>query len=253
MKISHREFLTKLGKIKSKLNSKGNRSTTGSAIFGILVVSRAIVALPEVSLGDLAHAQEAQKQQDQRMSINSSLDSSLCEENPYFFTSKDNYSLSCKLYQQKETARINRLEQEKRQEQEKIKAEVGDILAGTPMESMIEPISKQEKTTAAFLVGIALKESGLGRHAPSKNGRDCYNYWGYKGRINPTSGGYSCFETPQQAVEVVGNRINHFVEQGRDTPQKMLVWKCGASCATHSPSGVQKWVSDVSIYFNKLK
>ncbi len=138
-------------------------------------------------------------------------------------------------------------------QQEKLRQVIADILEDTSMESMIEPISQQEKIVAAFLVGIALKESGLGRHAPVKYGRDCFNYWGYKGGINPTAGGYSCFSSPQHAVEVVGKRIHEFsINQSRNTPSKMLVWKCGSSCFGHTKNGVQKWVSDVSIYFNKI-
>lgn len=131
--------------------------------------------------------------------------------------------------------------------------EVSDILKSTPMQPMIDDIAEKDRVVAGFLVGIALKESGLGVHAPSKGGKDCFNYWGYKGGINPTSGGYSCFSSPGQAVEVVGGRIEDLVAKKIDTPSEMLVWKCGSSCAGHSPSGVAKWVSDVSIYFNKLK
>lgn len=121
-----------------------------------------------------------------------------------------------------------------------------------PIAEMVPYISQQDKTTAAFLIGIAKKESDWGKHSPSKNGRNCYNYWGYKGGYNLTSSGYSCFDSPEQAVEEVGGRITELINKDVNTPQKMLVWKCGASCAGHDPEGVRKWVSDVSLYFYKL-
>ena len=129
---------------------------------------------------------------------------------------------------------------------------ISEILQDTPMEKMANIISRQPRIVSAFLVGIALKESGLGRHAPHKNGKDCYNYWGYKGNINLTAGGYSCFSSPQQAVAVVGKRIANLVQQQIDTPQEMIIWKCGSSCKGHSPARVASWINDVSLYFNRL-
>lgn len=127
------------------------------------------------------------------------------------------------------------------------------ILNGTPMEQMIEPISKQQRIVAAYLVGIAKKESQLGKYAPSKNGVDCFNYWGYKGRVNPVAGGYSCFSSPDEAVKTVGARLEKFaIQQNRNTPAKMIIWKCGSSCETHSPQSVAKWISDVSGYFYEI-
>ncbi len=135
-----------------------------------------------------------------------------------------------------------------------LKNQLSDILVGTPMENMIEPISKQDRTIAAFLVGIALKESQFGKHSPKLHGQDCYNYWGYRGkRARMGTGGHTCFDSPEDAVNTVSKRLKTLVfKQHRTTPQKMLIWKCGNSCATHSPTSVAKWVADVSIYFNKL-
>jgi hypothetical protein len=177
-------------------------------------------------------------------------------------SSQDNYSAtnssledykSKELCQESETDASTELAKILDEQQALLEQEIEPILSGTPMESMIKPISQQDKIVAAFLVGIALKESHLGRRAPVKNGQDCYNYWGYKGGINPTAGGYSCFSSPEEAVKVVGKRLKKLaIEQKRNTPNKMLVWKCGSSCAGHSANGVQKWISDVSIYFNKV-
>jgi len=126
------------------------------------------------------------------------------------------------------------------------------LVSGYPIEKMAKAISKQEKKVASFLIAIAKKESAWGKHVPTKKGKDCFNYWGYRGGENPTESGYSCFETPEEAVAVVGARIQKLVNQGIDTPEKMLVWKCGSSCAAHDPKGVRKWVSDVAQYIDKI-
>ncbi|PIV83693.1 MAG: hypothetical protein COW51_03410, partial [Candidatus Moranbacteria bacterium CG17_big_fil_post_rev_8_21_14_2_50_44_12] len=81
---------------------------------------------------------------------------------------------------------------------------------------------------------------------------DCYNYWGYKGRENVTAGGYSCFSSPEHAVEVVGGKIESLVDRGVKNPAQMISWKCGRSCAGHGQANVQKWISDVAIYFNRI-
>lgn len=127
-----------------------------------------------------------------------------------------------------------------------------DLVDGHPIEKMVSNIAKRNKTVAAFLIGIAKKESDWGVHSPRKNGKDCFNYWGYRGSYNQTLSGYSCFDSPDQAVEVVGGRIKDLIDKKIDTPEKMLVWKCGRSCAEHNPADVRKWVSDVSLYFYKL-
>ncbi len=114
-------------------------------------------------------------------------------------------------------------------------------------------IAKQNKKTAAFLVAIAKKESNWGKFAPQKNGRDCYNYWGYRGKENPTISGFSCFDSPEQAVEIVGSRLTKLIEQEKiDTPREMIVWKCGSNCEAHKAYSVNKWIRDVDFYFNKI-
>jgi hypothetical protein len=141
------------------------------------------------------------------------------------------------------------------QTEDNLKKQLNLILSGTPMEKMIEPISQQDKLIAAFLVGIALKESQLGKHSPKLNGQDCFNYWGYRGkRVRMGTGGHTCFDSPEDAVETVAKRLQTLaIAQHRNTPDKMIIWKCGNSCANHSPESVSKWIKDVSIYFNKIK
>jgi hypothetical protein len=116
---------------------------------------------------------------------------------------------------------------------------------------MLPYIEKRDKKTAYFLIAIAKKESDWGKHAPSKNGRDCFNYWGYKGNYKPSMG-YSCFDSPEQAIQVVGDRIQKLVDKKIDTASKMVVWKCGSSCAGHDAADVRKWISDVDLYYRKM-
>ncbi len=87
---------------------------------------------------------------------------------------------------------------------EDLKQDVAKIVKNTPMAAMIDPISENDRTVAAFIVGIAMKESKFGVYAPHIGGRDCYNYWGLKAGGKTTAGGYSCFSSPDEAVSVVG-------------------------------------------------
>jgi len=122
------------------------------------------------------------------------------------------------------------------------------------MEKMAPYISAKEKRTAAFLIGIAKKESNWGKYSPKLNGKDCYNYWGYRGSgENVTPSGYTCFDSPRQAVNVVGQRISDLInDSDLSTPEEMIVWKCGWSCAEHSDESVDKWIADVGIYYDKV-
>ena len=128
------------------------------------------------------------------------------------------------------------------------------ILEGSPMESFGGLLMRYAPNTRALAVGIAKQESNWGQYAPHKAGRDCYNYWGYKGmgKNGSVAGGYACFETPGESVATVVGRIDSLVARGLNTPRKMLVWKCGASCATHSSESVERWVGVVDGYYRQL-
>jgi len=167
------------------------------------------------------------------------------------------YSTPVKLSQLKKELDIKTISLQNKNIQENniLKNNLTEILVDTPMENMIEVISRQDKLVAAFLVGIALKESQFGKHSPKLHGQDCYNYWGYRGkRPRMGTGGHTCFDSPEDAVETVAKRIKTLaITQHRDTPQKMLIWKCGSDCNTAGGwPAANKWVSDVSIYFNKI-
>jgi hypothetical protein len=131
-------------------------------------------------------------------------------------------------------------------------SELKQIIKNAPMSKMIDYIARKDRAVAAYIVGIAMKESKFGTYAPRKNGADCYNYWGYRGKENTTKSGYSCFDSPAHAVAVVGGKIESMLSNGPRTPAQMISWKCGSSCAGHDPASVNKWISDVSINYYRL-
>ena len=134
-----------------------------------------------------------------------------------------------------------------------INREVEKMVAGTPMEKMVPALSLKDDQVASFLVAIAKKESNWGKFSPKKEGRECYNYWGYRGPEDTTPSGYSCFKNPRHAINVVGGRIAKLIEQEIDTPSKMVVWKCGRNCeAAGGQAAADKWVTDVGYYYEKL-
>jgi hypothetical protein len=141
---------------------------------------------------------------------------------------------------------------ESEEENNDLKEDVEKIVKNTPMAAMIDAISRKPRPVAAFIVGIAMKESKFGVYSPKKGGRDCYNYWGFKGGGATVAGGYSCFSSPEQAIDAVGGRIEKMVAKGIRTPAQAISWKCGSSCAGHGQANVQKWISDVAINFYKI-
>lgn len=149
-----------------------------------------------------------------------------------------------------------KVEEEKEEEEQDVFAEeLAVMLEGHPMAEMADLIAQQDKTVAALIVGIGKKESNWGKRSPSKDGQDCFNYWGYK--TSGTRGqalGHACFGSREEAVETIAKRINTLVyEYNRNTPAKMVVWKCGSSCAaTGGQAAANKWISDVQIYYNRV-
>ena len=130
--------------------------------------------------------------------------------------------------------------------------ELRAFTVGYPVAKMIPAFLDQDRNVAVFLVAIAKKESNWGKLAPTKDGRDCFNYWGYRGPENTTDSGYSCFSSPSEAVSVVGSRIRSLLVDGKlDTPRKMIVWKRGFSDDPLNQSE-EKWVSDVGYYVGKF-
>lgn len=127
-------------------------------------------------------------------------------------------------------------------------------LYGYPMAQMVPYLAQQDPQVAAFLVAIAKKESAWGRRAPMLSGEDCYNYWGFRQqRARMGTGGHTCFDSPQDAVNTVAARVRDLIDKKYNTPQKMVVvWKCGSSCQGHTDASVAKWVSDVNYYYTRI-
>jgi hypothetical protein len=129
---------------------------------------------------------------------------------------------------------------------------MGNTVAGYPMEKMTPYLARKNKKVATFLLAIAKKESNWGKFSPKKDGRECWNFWGYRGDYNVTNSGYSCFDSPKQAVDQVGARVQDLINKNIDTPQEMSVWKCGYDCSWDNPKNVNKWVADVGYYYKKI-
>lgn len=130
------------------------------------------------------------------------------------------------------------------------------MVEGHPISSMIPYISKRDPETAKYLVSIAKHESNWGLYSPKdETGATCYNYWGFRGSGDRvTNSGYTCFESPEQAVAVVGKRLDYLIWDLRlDTPAELIVWKCGRSCAGHDGSGVRNWIGNVDYYSRKIE
>jgi hypothetical protein len=155
------------------------------------------------------------------------------------------------LNQEKEREEKAKREDQKNQPKSSHERKYQELIAGSPLEKMLPFIAQRDNETASFLIAIAKKESDWGKYSPKKAGRDCFNYWGYRGTYNQTDSGYSCFDSPEQAIAVVGERIRELLDKKIDTAEKMVVWKCGSTCAGHDPAGVRKWISDVALYYGK--
>ncbi|MBP6889037.1 MAG: hypothetical protein KBC83_01070 [Candidatus Moranbacteria bacterium] len=124
-----------------------------------------------------------------------------------------------------------------------------------PLSAMAESIATYDSHIAGLIVGIAKKESNWGKRTPKLRGEECFNYWGYRGYGNRgiTEDGYGCFEKPADAVNAIGDRLVELSHaRGTTDPERMIIWKCGSSCVTHSPESVRKWISDVNLYYQQF-
>ncbi len=134
-------------------------------------------------------------------------------------------------------------------------SELRKIVAGYPIEAMIPFIAEYDQDIAGLIIGIGKKESNWGKRVPrTSDGADCFNYWGYKGPgTRGVAMGHGCFSDEAEAVHAIGNRLQELVTRERSSePAQLTIWKCGSSCATHSPESVRKWVSDVDVYFRAI-
>lgn len=140
-------------------------------------------------------------------------------------------------------------------EKEEYGAQIEGLVRGYPIEDMLPYILEKDRVVAAFLVGIAKKESNWGKRVPVLDGQDCFNYWGYRGiRRLMGTGGHTCFNSRKDAVDTVALRLEKLINSEKlDTPAKMVIWKCGYSCDGHSRESVRKWIADVDLYFSELQ
>ncbi len=147
-------------------------------------------------------------------------------------------------------------EEKKLTRRKQFQKRIEKIVKGYPIEKMAPYIAQQDKDVAAFLIGIAKQESSWGKHVPVYKGQDCYNYWGFRRkRKKMGSGGHTCFDSPQDAVETVASRIKYLINKKKiNTSQKMVVvWKCGYDCSHDNPQAVKRWINTVNIYSKKVK
>ena len=137
---------------------------------------------------------------------------------------------------------------------EEFQTKIREAVKGYPIESMLPDIFAQDRLIATFLIGIGRKESAWGKRVPVLNGEDCLNYWGYRGiRDRMGSGGHTCFDNRKDAVETVAKRLQKLIYSEKlNTPEKLIVWKCGYSCSGHSRESVKKWISDVDYYYQQF-
>ncbi len=133
--------------------------------------------------------------------------------------------------------------------------DIAEMVDGYPIGSMTRYIADRDPDTAKFLISIAKHESGWGRRSPTDAaGKTCYNYWGFRGGgDHVTASGYSCFGSPKEAISVVGSRLEYLIHGlSLDTPEELIVWKCGSSCAGHDPGDVANWIGTVDAYAQKV-
>jgi len=139
-------------------------------------------------------------------------------------------------------------------EEYSLEDEAEKMVEGYPIEKMLPYILKQDPEVAKYLIAMAKQESQWGKRVPVLNGQDCYNYWGFRSKRKLMgSGGHTCFNSRKDAVETVGRRIHELIyEYDRKTAERLIVWKCGSSCAGHSPEGVSRWIGTVDTYYQRL-
>jgi len=154
-----------------------------------------------------------------------------------------------------DTPIVRAVERAPAQKNESLTLVIREMVSGYPLEVMVPAIAEYDREVAGLIVGIAKKESNWGKRVPrSPDGADCFNYWGFKGAgSRGVAIGHGCFGSPEEAVQAIGNRITELVSLRKTSePKNMIIWKCGSSCATHTPESVAKWISDVDLYYKKI-
>ena len=152
-------------------------------------------------------------------------------------------------------AGIGEMKEEFQSGDEILTKELDELVVGFPIEAMTRAIARYDREIAGLIVGIGKKESNWGKRTPKLSGEECFNFWGYRGAGTKgfTPDGYGCWNTPEEAVKTIGDRLEKLRDLRLSTePARMIVWKCGNSCAGHSDESVRKWIADVDIYYRKI-
>ena len=156
-------------------------------------------------------------------------------------------------FSEQESPIVQKSEEEIRKEN--FKKELSAMVKGHPIEAMVPYIAEKDRETAAYMIGIAKKESNWGERKPVLDGEDCYNYWGFRLKAERMgSGGHTCFDNPKDAVNAISKRIDQIIERNDvESASDMIVWKCGSNCAvTGGQDAANKWIRDVDIYVKKI-
>jgi hypothetical protein len=136
-----------------------------------------------------------------------------------------------------------------------LEKKINYLVDGYPIERMMPYILQKDPKVAVFMVSIAKKESNWGKRKPVLDGKDCYNYWGFRLQTdNMGSNGHTCFNSPKEAVDVVAARLEEMVnKEDINSPREMVVWKCGYGCQNEAKTpSERKWIKDVSYYYDEL-
>lgn len=152
-------------------------------------------------------------------------------------------------------AQVGEMKEEFQSGDQVLTKELDELVAGFPIESMTKAIARYDREIAGLIVGIGKKESNWGKRTPKLGGEECFNFWGYRGAGTNgfTPDGYGCWNTPEEAVKTIGDRLEKLRDLRLSTePARMIVWKCGSSCAGHSDESVRKWIADVNIYYRQI-
>lgn len=230
-----------------------NFSIVGAILFGMISMSLIYRYLGQGAHADIgSHDKTSTSIEGQFLASNSIFSGEFLQEDP-----KNTHYIESELV----VAPLPIAEQKPKEEIEKLEKNEAfaknakNMTQGYPIERMLPYILEQDKEVAAYLMAIAKKESNWGKRVPVLNGEDCFNYWGYRGiRESMGTGGHTCFNDPKDAVQTVAKRLKKLIqEENMTTAKDLVVWKCGYSCAGHGKSDVNKWISDVALYYDKLK
>lgn len=205
-----------------------NLSIVGAVIFGMFTMSMIYKYLGQSVSAKIRDSQNAREQAEK---VSESISEEYANIDSQYFT---------------------RLLSEEDLPQAVLEKKMREMVAGYPIEKMVPRIAEKSPVVAAFIISIARQESEWGKHIPVYQGEDCWNYWGWRGKNPVGTGGHTCFDSPEDAVDTVAKRLEFLVSnQKLNTPAKMIIWKCG-DCSWDNQRDMQQWISAVNMYFQKL-